>query len=76
MEFQRQYYDHHRRYSDAIEELVMESPDRQSPMVLAMLMHQQPKIQLIAGGFKIGLRRSDGWHVATEDGYQGVQPSF
>lgn len=76
VEFQRQYYAHHQRYSDAIEELVMESSDRQSPMMLAMLMRQQPKIQLGAGGFKIGLRRNDGWHIATEEGYQGVQPSF
>lgn len=76
VEFQRQYYAHHQRYSDAIEELVMESSDRQSPMMLAMLIRQQPKIQLGAGGFKIGLRRNDGWHIATEEGYQGVQPSF
>ena len=76
VEFQRQYHAHHRRYSDAIEELVMESPDRQSPMMLAMLMRQQVKIQLIGGGFKIGLRRDDGWHIATEEGYQGVRPSF
>lgn len=76
VEFQRQYYARHQRYSEAIEELVMESPDRQSPMMLAMLMRQQLKIQLIGGGFKIGLRREDGWHIATEGGYQGVQPSF
>ncbi len=76
VEFQRQYHAHHRCYSDAIEELVMESSDRQSPMMLAMLMRQQMKIQLIGGGFKIGLHRDDGWHIATEEGYQGVQPSF
>lgn len=76
VELQRQYYAHHRRYSNDIEELVMESSDRQAPMMLAILMRQQPKIQLIAGGFKIGLHRDDGWHIATEDGYQGVQPSF
>ncbi len=76
VELQRQYYVRHQRYSNAIEDLVMESPDRQSPMTLAILMRQQPRIQLSAGGFKIGLRRDDGWHVATEAGYQGVRPSF
>lgn len=76
VEFQRQYYAHHQRYTDAVEELIMESPDRQSPMMLAMLVRQQLKIQLVAGGFKIGLRRDNGWHIATEEGYQGVQPSF
>lgn len=45
-------------------------------MMLSMPVQQQLKIQLVAGGFKTGLRRDEGWHIATEEGYQGVRPSF
>lgn len=77
---EHQYFARHQRYSGAIDEIFMESPDRQSPRLFAMLMQQQQMrkldIQLTANGFKIGLRRDDGWHIATEEGYQGVRPSF
>ena len=76
VELQHQYHVCYQRYSNTIEELVAISPNRQSPMMLAALLRQPVEIQLVGDGFKIGLRRSDGWHVATEDGYQGVQPSF
>lgn len=80
VELEHQYFARHQRYSDAIEEIFMESPDWQSPRSLAMLMQQQQMrkldIQLMTDGFKIGLRRDDGWHIATEEGYQGVRPSF
>ena len=77
---ERQYFARHQHYSDAIDEIFMESPDQQSPRLLAMLMQQQQlrklDIQLTTNGFKIGLRRDDGWHIATEEGYQGARPSF
>ncbi len=76
VELQHQYHVRYQRYSNTIEELVATSPNRQSPVMLAALLRQPVEIQLVGDGFKIGLRRSDGWHVATEDGYQGVQPSF
>lgn len=80
VDMQHQYHTHHQRYSEAIEELFLESSHPQTPKLLALLMQQQQmqrlKMQLTANGFKIGLRRDEGWHIATEQGYEGVQSSF
>ncbi|MDG4554154.1 MAG: hypothetical protein P9E24_07895 [Candidatus Competibacter sp.] len=80
VERQHQYHTQHQRYSDAIEELFLESSHPQTPKLLALLMRQQQmgrlKIQLTAQGFKIGLRRDEGWHIATEQGYEGVRSTF